>query len=60
MKWRIIEVPQGEETESDLTSGELVGVSVLLAHNPSVNDDNVYIRAYRKLQSVVNRAIEDE
>ena len=47
--------------ESDLTSGELVGISVMLTHNMGEphSDDNVYFRARQKIQPQVQIAIEE-
>jgi hypothetical protein len=58
MAWRIIEVDEGEEADSDLTDSELVGISVALLATAvrSANRDNVYQRVWVKLQSVVTRA----
>lgn len=70
MGWKIVEVE--EEDGSDvLTDGELVGISILVGrHEEDVEgkhpahmdaDDlrlNVYARAWTKIQSAVNVAIE--
>ena len=60
MYWRIVEVPEGEEIDSDLTGSELIGISVILANyagDPS-DDYNVYFRAWRKIQPQVKQAID--
>jgi hypothetical protein len=56
--WRIIEVDEGEATDSDLTDSELVGISVALlaVAGRSANGNSVYQRAWVKLQSAVIRA----
>ncbi|QLI49464.1 hypothetical protein vBPaeMUSP18_09 [Pseudomonas phage vB_PaeM_USP_18] len=61
MAWRLIEVPDGE-SEGDLTSGELVGVSILLAQGMGepANELNVYYRAWLKLQPQVRAAMDDD
>ena len=60
MAWRLIEVPDGER-DDDLTSSELVGVSILLAQHMGEphNDLNVYHRAWQKLQPQVSQAIDE-
>jgi len=62
MKWRIVSVEEGQEQESDLTSDELVGVSVLLTHQCGEPRDvkfNVYWRAREKMQPQVMIALDD-
>jgi len=62
MKWRIVPIPDNEATERDLTSGELVGVSVLLTHQcgePRDETYNVYWRARQKIQPEVQQALDD-
>jgi hypothetical protein len=58
MAWKIIEVDEGKEVDSDLTDSELVGISVALsaAASKSANYDNPYKRAWAKLQAAVTRA----
>ena len=61
MAWRVIEVPDGES--GDLTSAELIGVSVMLAQHMGEphNEYNVFYRAWEKLQPQVSAAVgEDE
>lgn len=60
MAWRLIEVPDGESPD-DLTSSELVGVSIMLAQGMGEphNDLNVYYRAWQKLQPQVSQAIDE-
>jgi hypothetical protein len=62
MAWRIIEIPDENARPTDLTNGELIGVSVLLTHHAGEprNEVNVYWRAREKLQENVERAIEHE
>ena len=59
MRWRIIAVSAGEEIESDLLDDELVGLSILAAHycGPSHDNQNVYWRAWSKIQPQVNIAV---
>lgn len=58
MAWRLVEVPDGEQS-NDLTDGELIGISVLLTHEcGSPRDDfNVYWRARNKIQPQVEVAM---
>ena len=60
MAWRIVEVPEEEATETDLTDSELVGVSILLTHKCGGprDDMNVYWRARQKMQPQVEIALE--
>lgn len=59
MAWRLIEVPDNEQPD-DLTNGELIGVSILLAQGMAQphNDNNVYYRAWEKIQPQVEQALE--
>lgn len=57
MAWRLVEIPDAESTGEDLSDGELIGVSIALAHHCSPVERDVYRRAYRKLQPAVNKAI---
>lgn len=59
MRWRIVEVPRGEERPDDLTSGELLGISIATAHAARA-PGGVYERAWNKIQPQVNIAIEDD
>ena len=60
MAWRLIEVPDGESAD-DLTSSELVAVSIMLAQGMGEPHSslNVYYRAWRKLQPQVSQAIDE-
>jgi hypothetical protein len=60
MAWRLIEVPDGER-DNDLTSSELVAVSIMLAQGMGEphSDLNVYYRAWQKLQPQVSQAIDE-
>lgn len=60
--WRIVEVPEGQELDSDLSDAELVGVSVILTHHSGEpwNDMNVYWRAREKIQPQVRQAIDNQ
>ena len=60
MAWRLIEVPDGESAY-DLTSSELVAVSIMLAQGMGEphSDLNVYYRAWQKLQPQVGQAIDE-
>jgi hypothetical protein len=57
MAWRIIEVPDEQAQENDLTDSEFIGMRILM--EPHVgepeNDNNVYWRAIMKIypQSVI-------
>jgi hypothetical protein len=59
-RWRLVEIPEGEQCETDLTDAELIGVSIILAHNCGAPRDewNVYWRAWDKLQRDVKIAID--
>lgn len=59
-RWRIVEVAdKGQPT--DLTSSELVGISVLLTHRAGEphDDMNVYWRARQKIQPQVEIALDE-
>lgn len=64
--WRIVSIDEGEDEcwrltpETDLTSSELVGISVMLAHHCGgpYDESNVYFRAYQKIQEAVAKAQE--
>ena len=60
MAWRLIEVPDGER-DNDLTSSELVAVSIMLAQGMGEPHSslNVYYRAWQKLQPQVSQAIDE-
>ena len=60
MAWRLIEVPDGER-DNDLTSSELVAVSIILAQGMGEPHSslNVYYRAWQKLQPQVSQAIDE-
>jgi hypothetical protein len=67
--WRIIEIPVIDDAEvsdaprpTDLTDGELLGISVLLTHHPGgQNDDfNVYWRARQKIQPQIKIVLEEQ
>lgn len=60
MAWRLIEAPEGER-EDDLTSGELIGVSIMMAQHMGEphNELNVYYRAWEKLQPQVSKAMDE-
>ena len=55
MAWRLIEVDDAEASETDLSDSELIGISVVLAHNGEPGD--VYRRAHTKIQPQVEKAI---
>jgi len=60
--WRIVSVIPGDERPADLTSSELVGISVLLTHYSGEPHDelNVYWRARQKIQPMVYVALEED
>jgi hypothetical protein len=61
MKWRIVPIKDDEAMPGDLTSGELVGVSILLTHKCGEPRDehNVYWRAREKMQPQVEQALNE-
>ena len=58
MKWKIVQA--AEDDQQALTSGELLGISILLTHNCGEPRDeyNVYWRAREKIQPQVCAAID--
>jgi hypothetical protein len=63
MRWRVVRVPEQDQTEHDLTSSELIAISVLLTrwHRQSgIEDDSVYWRARQKIQPQVSEAHNDD
>jgi len=60
--WRIVSVAPGDERPDDLTSSELVGISILLTHYSGEPQDefNVYWRARQKIQPMVQIALQDD
>ena len=58
MAWKLIEVPDDEPDA--LTDSELVGMSVALAQlvRPQLAKDDVYLRAWEKIQWAVQPAID--
>lgn len=61
MAWRLVEIPENETLDSDLTNSELVGVSVMLAHGVRTLEDFEcgYGRAYLKIQPQVQKALDN-
>jgi len=59
MAWRLVHIEEEDEIDSDLTSGELIGISVVLARFAD-GDGNCYDRAWEKIQPQVNQAIEED
>jgi hypothetical protein len=59
-RWRIVAVTEAFEA-TDLTDGELIGISVLLTHRAGEphTDRNVYWRARQKIQPQVEQALDD-
>ena len=59
-RWRIVEVENG--TDADLTSSEVIGISVLLTHcsGEPRNYYNVYWRARQKIQPMIEGALGDD
>ena len=59
-RWRIVETTD-ERKESDLTSSELVGISVMLTSymGEPHGEYNVYYRARMKIQPQVREALND-
>lgn len=56
--WRIIEIPDEEASETDLSDGELIGISISLRYLSEEPDDfDVYWRARRKIQPQVEVAL---
>ena len=60
MAWRLIEVSEDVAQETDLSDGELLGISILLTHESGEPRDerNVYWRARQKIQPQVTAALE--
>lgn len=59
--WRLVDVPDGEEVDTDLTDAELIGVNIMLTHNagePRDSSMNVYWRARQKIQTQVAVALD--
>lgn len=60
MAWRLIEIDDSEAVETDLTDGELLGVSIMITHNTSPEDRtdrDVYWRARQKIRQHVDKAL---
>lgn len=61
MAWRLIEVSDVCHQENDLTDAELLGLSILVGHSMGQPDeDNVYYRAWRKLQDAAETVLSKE
>jgi hypothetical protein len=62
MAWRLVKVETADALESDLTNSEMVGVSIILIHHAGepLDDMNVYYRAWRKIQPMVDEAIDGQ
>lgn len=58
MPWRLVEVPEDNAVESDLTDSELIVVSIILAQYSE--PDDVYRRAWQKIQAQTDKAISAE
>ena len=58
MSWKIVET----DDPLDLTDAELIGLSILAAQymGEPADDLNVYYRAWKKIQPMVNTAIDRE
>jgi hypothetical protein len=62
MPWRIVPVSEEDATPDDLTSGELLGISVFLTQKMDATDwdrPSVLGRARAKIQPQVQLCIED-
>lgn len=58
--WRIIPIPDEDAQESDLTSSELIGISIATVGDAnSINGHSVYSRAWVKIQPQVQKAIDE-
>jgi hypothetical protein len=55
-----VEIPDDEAAGTDLTNGELIGISVLLTHSGEPDDMNVYWRARQKIQPLVLAALDHD
>lgn len=56
--WRIVPVPEGAPIEpGDLTHGQLIGISIVLAHSGGPLG-SVYHETWEKIQPQVEAAIE--
>lgn len=58
MRYRVIKVEDDKAVETDLTDGELLGASILLAQRAEPDDLDVYYRAWCKIQYLVNPIID--
>ena len=56
--WNLTETYDSFEIEVELTDTELIAISVALRSVMDESADDVYSRAWRKLQPAVERAIE--
>lgn len=59
MAWKLIEV--SDEEENALSDSELIGISIMLRENMGepYDERSVYLCAWRKLQSAVDKAIDN-
>jgi hypothetical protein len=61
-RWRVIQISDEEAKDTDFTSAELIGISIILRHCMGLPHDgkhNVYYRAWQKLQDPVAIALEE-
>ena len=66
-RWRVVDVEfvNDEMThvddDTDLTSAELIGLSILAGHHIGLPHDasNVYWRAWQKIQAAVQQALDE-